>query len=359
MMTRAAERFCERFALRIPILLAPMAGVCPTSLSIALANAGSMGACGALLLSAEQIKAWAAEFRTGSNGPFQVNLWIPDPPPVRDSAHETDVRRFLEQWGPSVSAEAGDIALQDFAAQCEALLKIRPTAASSIMGLYPPEFVREMKARQIAWFATATTVAEAKQAEAAGADVIVAQGMEAGGHRGAFDADKAERELVGLMALVPAVVDAVRVPVIATGGIADGRGLAAALTLGASAAMIGTGFLRCPEAQLHPGWAKALSETPPERTMLSRAFSGRAGRTIATGYARAAADRTAPNPAPYPVQRGLTTAMREEAQRAGDVQRMQTWAGQAAALARAEPAGELIERIWDEAQALSREAARS
>lgn len=351
-MNRAAEAFCERFGLGVPILLAPMAGACPASLSIAVANAGSMGACGALLSSPEEMNAWAAEFRAGSDRPFQMNLWVPDPPPVRDATNEAAVREFLARWGPPVSAEAGDARLQDFDAQCEALLVIRPTAISSIMGLYPPEFVREAKARQIAWFATATTVAEAKAAEAAGADVVVAQGMEAGGHRGAFDPERAERELVGLLALVPAIVDAVEIPVVAAGGIADGRGVAAALTLGASAAMIGTGFLRCPEAKLHPAWANALATTAPENTIISRAFSGRPGRSIATDYARAAADRSTPPPAPYPVQRGLTAAMREDAQRAGDVQRMQAWAGQSAALARAEPAGELIKRIWDEAQAL-------
>jgi nitronate monooxygenase len=351
---RAANQFCKRFGLRFPILLAPMAGACPTSLSIAVASAGSMGACGALLFGPNEMKEWAQEFRTGSSGPFQINLWIPDPTPTRDAAHEAKVRRFLEQWGPPVPREVGDIVLQDFAAQCDALLEIRPTAMSSIMGLYPPEFVHEAKRRQIAWFATVTTVAEAKAAEAEGADAIIAQGMEAGGHRGAFDPAKAERELVGLMALVPAIVDAVRVPVIATGGIADGRGVAAAVTLGASAAMIGTGFLRCPEARLHPAWANALGKTTPEGTILSRAFSGRPGRSIATDYARSAAEPPAPAPAPYPVQRGLTTPMREEAQCAGDVQRMQAWAGQSAALARAEPAEELIERIWNEAQALLR-----
>jgi nitronate monooxygenase len=351
-MRSTLDKFCERFGLQFPILLAPMAGACPPSLSIAVANAGGMGACGALLFSPDEMKNWAAEFRAASSGAFQMNLWTPDPPPARNAAHEAQVRHFLEQWGPPVPVEAGDVVLQDFAAQCEALLEIRPTAVSSIMGLYPAEFVREAKARRIAWFATVTTVAEAKTAEAAGADVIIAQGMEAGGHRGAFDAAKAERELVGLMALVPAVIDAVSVPVIATGGIADGRGVAAALTLGASAAMIGTGFLRCPEAKLHSAWANALTETTPERTMVSRAFSGRPGRTIATDYVRAAAEPSAPAPAPYPVQRGLTTPMRNEAQRTGDTQRMQAWAGQSAALARAEPAGELVARIWSQAQAL-------
>ena len=158
--------------------------------------------------------------------------------------------------------------------------------------------------------------------------------------------------LVGTMALVPAVVDAVRVPVVATGGIADGRGVAAALALGAAAAQVGTGFLRCPEAGTHPAWAAALDGLRPEATALTRAFSGRAGRSVRTDYVRAAAKADAPPPAPYPVQRALTAAMRADAQAAGDVQRMQAWAGQSAALARAEPAAEVVARLWREAQAV-------
>src|ERR1700726_506018 len=152
------------------------------------------------------------------------------------------------------------------------------------MGLYPERLVARMKSQGIKWLANVTTVDEAKLAEAAGADVIVAQGMEAGGHRGAFDATKAQARMVGLFSLLPAVVDAVKVPVVASGGIADGRGVAAALILGASAAQIGTGFLRCPEANTHLAWADALAVTPPEGTVVSRVFSGRPGRSIATDY---------------------------------------------------------------------------
>lgn len=299
-----------------------------------------------------EIQTWVNEVRSAGDGVFQINLWIPDPPPVRDSEHEARVREFLSRWGPPVGEDAGEIALQNFDSQCEALLSAKPTAVSSIMGLYPSQFVSELKRKGIAWFATATTVTEAKQAEAAGADVIIAQGMEAGGHRGAFDASKAEQELVGLVALVPAITDAVRIPVVAAGGIGDGRGVAAALMLGASAAIIGTGFLRCREAKLHPAWANALTETLPEQTVLSRAFSGRPGRSIATEYAKAALAPDAPAPAPYPVQRGLTNAMRLDAQKSGDVQRMQAWAGQSARLARNESASAVVERIWSEAQTL-------
>jgi nitronate monooxygenase len=248
--------------------------------------------------------------------------------------------------------EAGDARPPDFAAQCEALLSAAPTVISSVMGLYPEAFVKRIKSAGIAWFAAVSTVAEAKAAEALGADVIVAQGAEAGGHRAAFDAAAAERSMVGLFSLLPAVVDAVRVPVVATGGIADGRGVAAALLLGASAVQVGTAFLRCPEANIHPAWADALATTLPEDTLVSRAFSGRPGRSIATRYALAATSPGAPEPAPYPVQRGLTTALRQDALRTGDVQRMQAWAGQSAALARAEPAQAVVQRLWSEAERL-------
>lgn len=347
-----AHLFCQRFGLRLPILLAPMAGACPPALSIAVANAGGLGACGALLMQPAEIRGWADQVRTGSNGAFQMNVWIPDPAPVRDADHESKVRAFLGQWGPAVPAEAADAAPIDFAAQCEAILSAGPAIVSSIMGIYPPDFVAAMKQRGIAWFATVTTVKEARAAEAAGADVVVAQGAEAGGHRGAFNAADAERAAVGLFALLPAVVDAVSVPVVATGGIADARGIAAALLLGASAVQIGTGLLRTPEAAIHPAWAEALGRTAPEDTMVTRAFSGRAGRSIATDYARAAAAPDAPLPAPYPVQRALTAAMRADGQKAGDVQRMQVWAGQAAGLAKAEPATALVQRLWDEVQVL-------
>jgi nitronate monooxygenase len=341
--------FCRRFGLQVPILLAPMAGASSPSLSIAIANAGGLGSCGALLMQPDEIIAWTAEVRANSNGAFNLNLWIPDPPPARDAAHEERVREFLAGWGPDVPPEAGDAKPPDFAAQCEALLAANPPIVSSVMGLYPPEFVAKLKQRGVSWFANISTIAEARAAEAAGADVIVAQGMEAGGHRGCFNAALAERQQVGLFALLPAVVDAVRVPVVATGGIADGRGVAAALALGASSVQIGTGFLRCPEAKIHPAWADALGKTAPEETIVTRVFSGRAGRSIATDYVLAAIASNAPLPAPYPVQRGLTATMRSHAQKAGDIHRMQAWAGQAAGLARSESAAELVHRFWAEA----------
>lgn len=348
------DDFCRRFGVRVPILLAPMAGACPPSLSIAVGQGGGMGSCGALLFSQDEIRSWAESVRAASAAPFQINLWVPEPPPARNSEHEARLRQFLAQWGPPVPESAADEVPRDFRAQSEALLSVRPAVASSIMGVFPPDLVTALKAAGIAWYAVVTTVKEASLAEAAGADVIVAQGMEAGGHRGSFDNAAAEQQQVGLFALLPQVVDAVRVPVVATGGISDARGIAAALLLGASAVQIGTAFLRCPEAQLPQAWSRALAAARPEDTTLTRAFSGRAGRALATDYVRAAAAPNTPPPAPYPVQRGLTGAMRRKAIAQDTLRGMQAWAGQGAGLARPEPAAQIVPRLWREAQELLR-----
>src|SRR5262249_40907471 len=156
---------------------------CPPSLSIAVANAGGMGAAGLLLHEPAAILAWMQELRSESRGPVQLNLWIPDPTPPRDAARESAVRGFLSHWGPAVSADAINAKPPEFAAQCDALLAAAPPVISSVMGLFPPAFVEQMKAHGIAWFAAVSSVSEARAAAAAGADVIVAQGAEAGGHR--------------------------------------------------------------------------------------------------------------------------------------------------------------------------------
>lgn len=342
-----AQAFCDRFGLRVPILQAPMASASPPALAAAVANAGGLGGMGALMSNPGAIADWARAFRASSNGAFQVNLWVPDPPPLRDATHEAAVRgRLAPLAGAPVPDPGAGPFTQDFDKQFEALLAAGPAIASTIMGLFEPAQVAALKARNIAWFATVTTLADARAAEAAGADAIVAQGSEAGGHRGAFEQGDAEAQLTGLFALLPIVADAVRVPVIATGGIMDGRGIAAALALGASAVQLGTAYLRSPEAGLHRAYADAI---PHGETVLTRAFSGRLARGLRNQVTEAFADLA---PAPYPVQRAIMVPVRAAAEAAGDVTRMQAWAGQGAALAVAEPAGALTARLWADASAL-------
>lgn len=184
--TERADAFCDAYGLRLPILLAPMAGSTPPELSVAVAKAGGMGALGALLYRASEITQWVERFRAGGGGPFQLNTWMPDPAPHRDADAEARVREFLAAWGPAVPPSAGDATPPDVREQCAAFVEAAPTAVSSIMGLFPAEIAATFKARGIAWFATATTLAEALAAEAAGASAVIAQGAEAGGHRGSL-----------------------------------------------------------------------------------------------------------------------------------------------------------------------------
>ncbi|WP_028932727.1 NAD(P)H-dependent flavin oxidoreductase [Pseudonocardia spinosispora] len=343
---RRVEAFCDRFGLRIPILEAPMSGACPPELAAAVARAGGMGASGVLLDGPEKIAEWVERFRADHPGALQLNTWIPDP--ADDVQERIDAASgFLSRYGTPGEQPTP---LPDFALQCDAMLAAGPTVVSSIMGLFDADYVRRLHDHDVAWFACATTLDDALAAQEAGADAIVAQGMEAGGHRGSFDPDDAERTVVGLFALLPRFADHLRVPIVAAGGIADGRSVAAALALGASAVQVGTALLRTPEAGIDKSWSSALDGLAPEATVPTRAYSGRLGRAAPTTYVTAWTDPDAPLPAPYPYQRQLVTRWRRgETQ---GIDKVNNWAGQSAALATEEPAGAIVERMWREAREL-------
>jgi nitronate monooxygenase len=343
---RRAQVFCERFGLRCPIVQAPMAGACPPGLAVAVAQAGGMGACGVLLDAPQDIAHWVHQFRAGSTGPLQLNIWIPDPP--RDDQELIDAAAaFLGSFGSPGESVGAPAVFED---QCEAMLDAQPTVISSIMGVFEPDFVRRMRERGISWFACATTLDEALTAQEAGADAIVAQGTEAGGHRGSFDPIASDRTQVGLFALLPWFADHLEVPIVAAGGIGDGRGVAAALALGASAVQVGTAFLRTPEAAVDKGWSDSLKNLAPDSTALTRAYSGRLGRAVSTAYVQAWTQPETPAPAPYPHQRRLVARWRRGT--ADGVDRVNQWAGQSAALATTEPAAAVVTRMWRDGSAI-------
>ena len=345
-LLKHTTEFCDSYGLDVPIIMAPMAGACPVSLASAVSNAGGMGACGALLMDDGQIHDWVSQFRDMSNGAFMLNNWIEEPAPARNKRQEEQMRAFLSGFGPDVASDAGDAPLLSFDAQCQAMIAARPTVISSIMGLYDEDIVQQMKQNDIRWFATITSVTEAVAAEKAGADALIVQGHEAGGHRGNFLTPAGES--VGLMSLIPAVADAVSIPLIATGGIADKRSIAAAILLGASAVQIGTGLLRSPEAGIAPAWADAIATALPEDTVTTRAYSGKLGRAIKNKYLAKIQNPDAPEPAPYPIQRALTAGMRSKASAENNIDMMQAWAGQSARLARDYKASDIISSLWSE-----------
>ena len=258
-----------------------MAGASAPSLSIAVANAGGLGSCGVLLMQPEEILAWAREVRARSNGAFQLNIRSPTRR-LNAILNMKHASVHFGAMGSTRAARSGRYEAAGFRCPMRGDAGGQPARHVIGDGAFPAGFRGEAQGARHYLVCQCIDRCRGTRAEAAGADVIVAQGAEAGGHRGCFDAAQAERQQVGLFALLPAVVDAVGVPVAATGGIADPRGAAAALALGASAVQIGTGFLRCPEAKIHPAWADALARTLPEDTVVSRAFSGRAGPSIAT-----------------------------------------------------------------------------
>src|SRR5438105_1346899 len=348
--------FTERTGVQYPFVLAPMAGGPSTpALCAAVSEAGGLGSYGAAYLAPEKVREVVHAIRAATSRPFAVNLFVDDGVPADEAtlaAAQKALARFRAEVGlpalhgtvPSPAPQA-PVQLKDV---FPVILEERVPVFSFTFGIPPPEILDACRRAGVATMGTATTVAEARKLEQAGVDFICAQGAEAGGHRGTFNRD-ADPPLIGTMALVPQMIDAVRVPVIAAGGIMDGRGFAAALALGASAVSLGTAFLLCPEAGTSAPYRAALGQARDDATMITRAFSGRAARGLSNRFTREMSDAPI---APYPIQNALTREIRATAAKLGDPGFLSLWAGQAAPLAREMPARELVAQIVHEAEAV-------
>ena len=318
---------------KLPIIQAPMAGGGDTpELVAAASNAGAFGFVGAAYLDAEQILATARSIRTLTAHAFGINLFAPTP--VGNSANLDAAMLRLAPYhaelglpAPSVPAAPASGA---FAEQVAAAIETGASILSFTFGLLPGDIVATVKARGMKLIGTATTVEEARALEQSGADAIVVQGSEAGGHRGTFLGDFAAAQ-IGTLALVPQVVDAVRVPVIASGGIMDGRGIVAALALGAGAAQLGTAFLTCTESGVAEVYKDAILHAAETGTRITRAFSGRAARGIVNRFMSEADQAGAAAIAPFPLQNALTRPLRSAAAKQGRAKFLSLWAGQGCA----------------------------
>lgn len=343
--------FIRRLGIDHPLLLAPMAGeTAKPALAVAVSNAGALGALGGAYMAPQVLREAIRSIRAGTDRPFHINLFAPtqwSADPDRIAAYRRELGAVHETLGLG-APDLPNSYQESFEAQLAVVLEEAPAVFSVTFGMLQPDQVAALKSRNILCLGTATTVAEARALEALGVDGIIAQGAEAGGHRGSF-LDSVDHSLVGTMALVPQIVSAVQLPVIAAGGIGDGRGIAAALCLGASAVALGTTFLLADEMALGAGYRALLQSEQAERTALTRAFSGRHARGIRNRFLDQLAGRDEVIP-DFPVANAMSKAMRGAASKAGQTDYQSLWAGQAARLARPEPAAAIVTRLLAEAR---------
>ncbi|HSA81824.1 MAG TPA: nitronate monooxygenase [Geminicoccaceae bacterium] len=337
-----------------PIIQAPMGGESTPMLAVAVCNAGGLGGLGCSFMSLEELRASADELRSGTKGPFNLNFFAhPEPSEDPDVNAQTRARvaPFYAELGLANLPDRGEAPCDTFnEAKLSVLLEIRPTVTSFHFGLPPRDMVKALQDVGSVILCTATTVAEARMLNDAGVDAIIAQGWEAGGHRGTFETSF-EDFGVGTMALIPQVVDAVDVPVIAAGGIADGRGIAAALALGASGVQMGTAFLSCPEANISDTYRAALRHARDDDTRLTRAFSGRSARAKNNRYMESMAEHRTSLP-DFPTMYGFSEPLEQASAQRGDTGFQFLLYGQAAALNCELPAADLMARLIHDAQSV-------
>jgi nitronate monooxygenase len=330
--------FSRRLGLSYPIVQGPFGGgLSSATLTATVSRAGGLGSFGAQGMTSSAITGAIADIRALTDAPFAINLWVST---EDEGAREVDVRRYqaalaalaplFDELGAELP-DAGPHSWPTLADQIGAILDARPPVFSFVFGVPPADVLRECRTRSIVTMGAATTVGEAMALADAGVDIVVASGFEAGGHRPSFKR-AAEESLVGTFALVPQVADAVRVPVVAAGGIADGRGVAAALALGAHGVQIGTAFLACEESNAPAVHREAFHSGRAADTVLTRVFSGRLARGLRNRLSGEAAWAT--TLLPYPLQGQVIGALRAAALERGRDDLIAEWAGQSAPLVR-------------------------
>jgi nitronate monooxygenase len=330
----------------VPIVLGPFGGLSSVALTAVVSDGGGLGSFGLYGYGPERIHDTVSQLRAATNRPVAVNLWLPRGDEVRPA--DLDVQPFLDAAAPLFAAAGVEVPappasfLPPIGEQLEAVLEARPDVLSVVFGVPDADTLAAAKDRGIRVIGTATSVAEAVALETAGVDAVVATGSEAGGHRVSF-LREATASLVGTFALVPQVVDAVEVPVIAAGGIADRRGVAAALALGAEGVQVGTAFLRTRQSAATAAHREAIAGSADTETVLTRAMSGRLARGIPN---RAMRELEASGMiAPFPVQNWLTGVFRAAATARGDGDLVSLWAGQSAALSRFDDAVDVLAEL--------------
>jgi len=336
----------DRIGIDLPIIQAPMAGISPPAMAAAVASAGGLGSIGVGATNAESARAMIAEVRARSNGPLNVNVFChrpARPDPQRESAW---IARFAPEFKKfEAKAPAGLSEIYRSFAEDDDMLAVlvaaRPQVVSFHFGLPSAARIGALREAGIILFASATNLAEARQAAAAGVDAIVAQGYEAGGHRGLFDPDAADDRL-GTMALTRILAREIDLPIIAAGGIMDGAGIAAALRLGAAAAQLGTAFVGCDESLADQGYRAALFGEAAHHTVMTSAISGRPARCLANRFTGLGAGIAATDIPDYPIAYDLGKALHAAGKAKGEFGFGAQWAGQGAPLARSLPVAALV-----------------